>query len=241
MLLVLPCVGVVVGFMNVMAGGGSALSMPVLIMLGMEPATANGTNRIAILVQNGTAVTSFRRRGYFDPRRSLGLALCTLPGAILGALVAVSIDPVLFRRLLAAVLVLAVVMMIRPSRKSDRERRPRTVLAHVAAVGVGFWGGFMQAGVGFLLMPLLERLMAFDLIRVNMHKVFIVGCFTLPALVVFVVRGHVWWTAGAALAVGNAVGARLGATATVKGGERVVRWVFVIAALALAVRMAVAS
>jgi uncharacterized membrane protein YfcA len=115
------------------------------------------------------------------------------------------------------------------------------VLAHIAAVGVGFWGGFMQAGVGFLLMPLLERLMAFDLVRVNMHKVFIVGCFTIPALAVFVAEGHVWWLGGAALAVGNAVGARLGARVTVEGGERVIRWVFVAAALVLAVRMAIAG
>jgi len=239
-LLLLPLVGVVVGFMNVMAGGGSALSMPILIVLGLEPATANGTNRVAILVQNGAAVQSFRLRGYFEPRRSLGLALCTLPGAIIGAMAAVVVDPVLFRRLLAAVLVMAVVMMARPPNRSAQSRT-RPVLAHIAAVGVGFWGGFMQAGVGFLLMPLLERLMAFDLVRVNMHKVFIVGCFTIPALAVFVAEGHVWWLGGAALAVGNAVGARLGARLTVEGGERVIRWVFVAAALVLAVRMAIAS
>jgi uncharacterized membrane protein YfcA len=239
-LLLLPCVGVVVGFMNVMAGGGSALSMPILIVLGLEPATANGTNRVAILVQNGAAVESFRRRGYFEPRRSLGLAVCTLPGAIIGAMAAVVVDPLLFRRLLAAVLVMAVVMMARPPNRSARSRQ-RPVLAHIAAVGVGFWGGFMQAGVGFLLMPLLERLMAFDLVRVNMHKVFIVGCFTIPALAVFVAEGHVWWLGGAALAVGNAVGARLGARVTVEGGERVIRWVFVAAALVLAVRMAIAG
>ena len=240
-LLLLPCVGIVVGFMNVMAGGGSALSMPVLIVLGLEPATANGTNRIAILVQNGAAVQSFRRRGFFDPRRSVGLAAATLPGAVLGAMAAVAIDPIIFRRLLAAVLVVVVLMMARRSDTSDPDRRPHPVLAHLAAVGVGFWGGFMQAGVGFLLMPLLERLMAFDLVRVNMHKVFIVGCFTIPALLVFIIQGRVWWLGGAALAVGNAVGARLGAKVTVEGGERVVRLMFVLTALVLAVRMAVAS
>jgi len=237
-LLLLPCVGVVVGFMNVMAGGGSALSMPILIVLGLEPATANGTNRIAILVQNGAAVQSFRRRGFFDPRRSLGLAMCTLPGAILGAMAAVAVDPVLFRRLLSGVLVVAVVMIARPPDRSA-SARPHPVLAHLSAVVVGFWGGFMQAGVGFLLMPLLERLMAFDLVRVNMHKVFIVGCFTVPALAVFIAEGHVWWLGGAALAIGNAIGARLGTKVTIEGGERVVRWVFIAAALVLAVRMAV--
>ncbi len=132
--------------------------------------------------------------------------------------------------------------MILPARVLGRGgETPPSGKLNIAAVGVGFWGGFMQAGVGFLLMPLLERLMAFDLVRVNMHKVFIVGCFTIPALAVFVTEGHVWWLGGAALAVGNAVGARLGARVTVEGGERVVRWVFVAAALVLAVRMAIAG
>jgi uncharacterized membrane protein YfcA len=239
--MLLPVVGVMVGFLNVMAGGGSALSMPLLIALGLEPATANGTNRVAILVQNVSAIHAFRQRGFFDPRASVGLAACTVPGAVAGAWLAVEIDPMVFRRLLAAVLVVAIVLMIRPPTRPHTVRRAHPMLGHLGAVGVGFYGGFMQAGVGFLLMPLLERLMAFELVRVNMHKVFIVACFTVPALAVFVAEQHVWWIGGAALALGNAVGGRLGALVTVEGGDRVVRGVFVAVAVMLAIRLIVAA
>jgi uncharacterized membrane protein YfcA len=146
----LAVAGVAVGFLNVMAGGGSLISLPILIFLGLEPAVANGTNRVAILVQNITAVSSFRSRGYSEMRRSLGLALCTVPGAIAGAFAAVVVDPVVFKRILGVVLVAAVILILRKSPSSAGENRgiSRPILAHFAMVGVGFWGGFLQAGVG---------------------------------------------------------------------------------------------
>ena len=92
----LAVTGVAVGFLNVTAGGGSLISMPILIFLGLEPAMANGTNRVAILIQNITAVSSFRSHGYSEMQRSLGLALCTVPGAIAGAFAACVIIVALF-------------------------------------------------------------------------------------------------------------------------------------------------
>ena len=107
----------------------------------------------------------------------------------------------------------------------------------MATVGAGFYGGFMQAGVGFILMPILYRLLALDLVRVNMHKVFVVGAYTVPSLLVFAVSGQVWWLGGAVLAAGNAAGGWLGTHLTVGGGERAVRWVFAVAVVAMAVRL----
>ena len=110
----LAVTGVAVGFLNVMAGGGSLISMPILIFLGLDPAMANGTNRVAILVQNITAVTGFQNLGYSAIRQSLGLALCTIPGALAGAATAVVIDPIVFKRILGAVLVAALVVLVIP-------------------------------------------------------------------------------------------------------------------------------
>jgi uncharacterized membrane protein YfcA len=237
--LLLAVIGIAVGFLNVMAGGGSLISMPILIFLGLEPAVANGTNRVAILIQNIAAVTSFRSHGYSEVRRSIGLALCTLPGAVTGAFAAVAVDPVLFKRILGLVLVAAVILILRP-RPTQDEREARVVrpfAAHIAMVGVGFWGGFLQAGVGFLIMPVLHQLLRLDLVRVNMHKVFIVGIYTIPALLVFAVQGKVWWLGGLALAMGNAAGAWIGTRATITHGERAVRWVFVAAVIAMGLKL----
>lgn len=235
----LTCAGIAVGFLNVMAGGGSLISLPILIFLGLEPAMANGTNRVAILVQNVTAVASFRSQGYSEARRSLGLALCTIPGAVAGAFAAVVVDPVLFKRILGIVLVAAVFLILRkrPSSANQDERVSRPVLAHFAMVGVGFWGGFLQAGVGFLIMPILYQLLRLDLIRVNMHKVFIVGIYTVPALLVFAMEGMVWWLGGLALAVGNAAGAWLATRVTITHGERAIRVVFVAAVIVMGVKL----
>jgi uncharacterized membrane protein YfcA len=238
-LALLVVTGVVVGFMNVMAGGGSLISMPLLIFLGLEPATANGTNRVAILIQNIAAVSSFRNQGYSEIRRSLGLALCTVPGAVAGALAAVAIDPELFKKALGGVLIFAVILVLR--RRSPTPvgggGAERPILAHLAMVGIGFWGGFFQAGVGFLIMPVLFQLLRVDLVRVNMHKVFIVGVFTLPALLVFAINGHVWWIGGASLAVGNASGAWLATRLTIRHGDRLIRVVFVLAVIAMAIKL----
>jgi uncharacterized membrane protein YfcA len=235
----LAVTGIAVGFLNVMAGGGSLISLPILIFLGLEPAMANGTNRVAILIQNVTAVSSFRSHGYSEMRRSLGLALCTVPGAVAGALVAVVVDPVLFKRILGAVLVAAVVLILRRSPPSAGKEGgvSRPVLAHFAMVGVGFWGGFLQAGVGFLIMPILYQLLRLDLIRVNMHKVFIVGIYTIPTLLVFALQGKVWWLGGLALAVGNATGAWLATRVTITQGERAIRVVFVAAVIAMGAKL----
>jgi uncharacterized membrane protein YfcA len=237
----LAVIGVAVGFLNVMAGGGSLISMPILIFLGLEPAVANGTNRIAILIQNITAVSSFRSHGHSEVRQSLGLALCTLPGAVAGAFAAVAVDPVLFERILGAVLIAAVILILRRSAPGDRNegKTGRPVVAHLAMVGVGFWGGFLQAGVGFLIMPILYQLLRLDLLRVNMHKVFIVGIYTIPALVVFAVQGKVWWLGGLALAMGNAAGAWIATRVTIIHGERAVRGVFIVAVIAMGLKLIV--
>jgi len=238
----LATAGIAVGFLNVMAGGGSLISLPILIFLGLEPAMANGTNRVAILIQNITAVSSFRSQGYSEARRSLGLALCTVPGAVAGAYAAVVVDPVLFKRILGIVLVAAVTLILRnrPSSADQDASVSRPVLAHLAMVGVGFWGGFLQAGVGFLIMPVLYQLLRLDLIRVNMHKVFIVGIYTIPALLVFALEGKVWWLGGLALAIGNAAGAWLATRVTITHGERPIRVVFVAAVIAMGVKLILA-
>lgn len=238
--LLLAGLGLLAGVLNVLAGGGSLITMPVMIFMGMSPATANGTNRIALLAQNVSAVGSFRRKGFSDFKLSMALALCTLPGAVLGAIAAVEISPVWFKRLLALVMVGALVEVLRPKPKGGAGGgKVRKLPAYLGMVAVGFYGGFIQAGVGFILMALLHGLLRLDLVRVNMHKVFIVGVYMVPSLAVFAVTGQVEWLAGCVLALGNATGGWLGAHVSVKGGERVIKIVFAVAVVAMAVKLVV--
>jgi len=92
-------------------------------------------------------------------------------------------------------------------------------------LGVGFWGGFIQIGVGFLLIPILNRVLQFDLITTNMHKVFIVMCYTIIALLVFASQLELVWSIGFALAIGTSIGAWLATHFQVKHGVDTIRWV----------------
>lgn len=230
-------VGLVAGFLNVMAGGGSLITLPLLIFLGMPVAVANGTNRFAILVQNVAAVGSFRSQGYSDVRTGVAFAVVTVPGAIAGAWFAVRVDETTFRALLASVLVLAVIGLLVPARRGTTPGKRARLGAFLAFFAIGFYGGFIQAGVGFLLMLVLYQLLGLDLVRTNMHKVLIVMVFSLPALAVFVVTRSVAWSTALALAAGNASGAVVATRVAVRGGERPVRIVVALALLLMAIRL----
>lgn len=229
--------GLVAGFLNVMAGGGSLLTLPILIFLGLPVAVANGTNRFAIFVQNVAAVGSFRRQGYSDFRSGLIYGSTTVPGAVAGAWLAIRVDETTFRAILAGVLVLAVVGLLVPARRGAPPGMWGRAFAFAAFFVIGFFGGFIQAGVGFLLMLVLHQLLGLDLVHTNMHKVLIVLVFSLPALAVFVVTGNVAWTPAGVLAAGNAIGAVAATRVAVRGGERPIRIVVAIALILMAARL----
>ncbi|MGK0190332.1 MAG: putative membrane protein YfcA [Verrucomicrobiales bacterium] len=253
-LLVLSTLGILAGVLNVIAGGGSLITLPVMIFMGIPETVANGSNRVAIFAQNVSAVSGFRKKGFSDFRLSITLALASLPGAILGAQAGVLIRGAVFNRILAGVMIGVIILMVLKDRKkkgSTAEAKPvaadssgsppisrsRMIWGHVAMVGIGFYAGFIQAGVGFLLMAALSNLMKLDLIRVNMHKVFVVGLSTFAALIVFIIHGKIWWITGLSLAVGNSLGGWIGSQLSVTKGEGFIRHVLYIALLAMAVKL----
>ncbi|NOZ78305.1 MAG: sulfite exporter TauE/SafE family protein [Acidobacteria bacterium] len=230
----LMVLGFFVGILNVMAGGGSFLTLPAMIFMGMPPALANGTNRIALLAQNVTSVSQFHRRGFSDFHLSLTLGLCTLPGAVVGAFAAVRFDPLWFKRILGILMIMMLPVLFKGRNMAPhpRIRRHGKLLAHIGAFVLGFYGGLIQAGTGPLLIILLFTTLGIDLVRVNMHKVFIIGFYTVPALAVFILSGQVDWLAGLLLGAGNATGAIIGTRMAISGGERLIR-IFVAAAMVI--------
>lgn len=219
----LALVGSVAGFLNVLAGGGSLLTLPVLIFLGLPAATANGTNRVAVFIQNISAISGFRRQGVFPWRISL---LCTLPalaGAWIGANLAVDIDDQMFKRLLAVIMIGVLIFTAWDPMKRIRVEKMhltplRTAALLVSFFVVGIYGGFVQAGVGFLIITALLA-HGLDLVRINAIKVIVIFFFTLVALAVFVAHDQVDWTLGLVLAIGNASGAWVGSHMAVKKGH----------------------
>jgi uncharacterized membrane protein YfcA len=231
-LLLLMGVGVIAGVLNILAGGGSLLTLPVLIFLGLPAAMANGTNRIAIFFQNVVAVGSFRQKGKLPLRLALLCTPSALLGSVVGARLAITISDILFKQILAGVMLgVVVLMVVDPARRLNLKPRrlSRARAAGLVAIFffIGIYGGFIQAGVGLLMIPAL-LLQGLDLVRINAIKVFVVLVFTVAAIVVFVLHDQVDYGLGFTLAVGNMLGGWLGTKIAVKGGHGFIRK-FVIA------------
>lgn len=239
-IVLLAAVGVIAGFLNTMAGGGSLLVLPALVFMGMDGPIANGTNRIAVMAQTIASVAGFSKKGYSDARTSLSLSLCTLPGAALGAYFGTKLGGELFNRVLGGLMILLMMLMARnPEKKEngDSDHPRHTVWGYALMTGIGLYGGFIQAGVGFFLMAVLHRVMGLDLVRVNMHKVFIVGVYTLLAIGIFAGQRQIMWVPGIALAAGNATGGWMGAHFAVKKGEGLIRVILYAVLAAMAVKL----
>ena len=234
-------VGTIAGVLNVLAGGGSLLTLPVLIFLGLPSAMANGTNRIAILVQNIVAVQGFRHRRMMPWKIAL---ICTGPaliGSVLGAKLAIDVSDEMFRRILAGVMIgVCVLMLVDPAKRLKFDpttlTRGRIVGLALTFLGVGVYGGFIQAGVGFLIITGL-LVHGLDMVRINAVKVFVVMVYTAAALVVFVRAGQVDWMLGLALAAGNALGGWLGSQLAVSKGHDWLRRLVLLVAVAFAVKL----
>lgn len=238
-IIILFVAGAIAAFINVNAGGGSSLTLPVLIFLGLDPSVANGTNRVAILFQNVSAVYAFKKEKFYELKNSLILSALTLPGAIIGAVTAVSISDELFEKILGVIMIFIIITMILPKKKTEKTKNDLTIdwKIVIAMIVVGFYGAFLQVGVGFLLMASFQYLMKLDLIRVNMHKVFVVFIFTLPALLVFILTNNVNWFYGLTLSAGNAFGGWWGVKLSVKKGEKFIKFVLIVAILIMALKL----
>ncbi|MET0051234.1 MAG: sulfite exporter TauE/SafE family protein [Candidatus Thiodiazotropha sp.] len=229
------------GWLNVMAGGGSLLTVPVMLFMGIPGPVANGTNRIAILAQNISAITAFKRKGHAEFKLGLSLAAAASLGALGGASIGIHLEGVWFDRILALVMVAVLILMatghdrVKPSDGNDQPRN--LLLGHVLMVGAGFWGGFIQIGVGFILMPILHRVLGLDLIRVNMYKVMIVLVYTIVALFIFASNLQLLWWTGLSLAVGNSIGGWLGAHMTISHGEKLIRRVLYVALIVFIIKL----
>jgi hypothetical protein len=221
----LALVGFLGSVLNVIAGGGSFLTLPVLIFLGLPAAVANGTNRAGVLAQNVTAVWGFQRHRLLDWPWALAACLPASAGALFGAWLSLRVGDREFRRILAVVMVAVTLWTLLDPLKRTRAVRPRSPWSPAVMVGfllVGVYGGFVQAGVGFLALAVTTAA-GVDLVRGNAVKVFAVGVLTLLSLFVFVSGGRVDWPAALALAAGSLAGGAAGVRLAVLKGHRWLR------------------
>jgi len=232
--------GLAAGVVNTLAGGGSMLTVPLLVLLGLPGGLANGSNRVGIAAQSLISVASFRALGQSEFRSALPVLAPLLAGSAAGALLVSELPDAVFERAFGVVMLLLLVpTFFRPPKVAAGDSGPppwsRTTSGVVFFV-IGVYGGAFQAGVGLLLLLALARA-GFDLVRANVVKVIVVAALTAVALPVFVAKGQVAWLPAGFLAAGFSAGGALGAQLAVRGGERLIRPVVAAAVAALAAKM----
>jgi uncharacterized membrane protein YfcA len=234
---VLVVTGILVGFINTLAGSGSLITLPLLMYIGLPPTVANGTNRVAILLQTIVGTGSFRKQKVITIREGIGLAIPAVVGSIAGALLAADMNETMMKRAIGALMVVMFFLIIfKPEAwlkgHAGKLKSKPTFWQILIFFGIGLYGGFIQAGVGFFLLAGLVMGAGLNLIKANAYKNLIVALYTPFALVVFILNNQVNWIVGLTLAAGNMLGAYLAARTAVSRGTKFIRIILLVVLLA---------
>lgn len=230
--------GLVAGSINTVAGGGSMLTVPLLVLAGVPGNAANGSNRVGILTSNLAAFATFKRLGVPGLVHASRVVVPMLVGGLVGSYgVSRLVDDDTFETIFGLLMVPLVILTVwKPkAREADTGGWPLLVVV-VVFFAIGVYGGAFQAGVGLVLLAALTR-SGFDLVLANSIKVIVNTAVTLVALPVFIINGDIEWLPAIVLAIGFVAGGSLGAQLTVKGGEVFIRRAMIVASLALAGRL----
>jgi len=241
-IIVLVVVGFIAGTINTLAGGGSLLTLPILIFLGLPPNVANGTNRIAILFQNVFTTAGFKSKGITTFPFSIYLGISALLGSIIGAQIAVDISGEAFNRILSIVMAIIVVyMVLKPKNKqfnlTEQTSGKKLWISILLFFFVGIYGGFIQAGVGFIMLLILSSINNLSLVKSNAVKVMVVLIYTVTAVAVFAYNDKINWKIGLTLAIGNATGGWLASRWSVKKGDSLVRKFLIVMVVIFAIKL----
>tara|TARA_R110001592_G_scaffold82307_7_gene243775 strand:- start:9213 stop:9974 length:762 start_codon:yes stop_codon:yes gene_type:complete len=212
--IILIVIGLMAGVINTLAGGGSNLSLPALMMYGLPADVANATNRVSVLMQSLTATRGFYNHGKIDSTSVKDSFFPLLVGGLVGAIAASYLNVELLKPLLLGTMIVVSLWVIFKSDinagdNGNRKSCYDSKLGLLATFAAGFYGGFIQAGVGFVLIATFVGMLNYDLLRANAMKVVATVIFTSIALLVFIFRDQVAWLPGILLGVGSIMGAQI--------------------------------
>jgi len=235
-------VGFIAGFVNTVAGGGSIITLPAMILVGLDPTVANATNRLGILLSALSAAAGFKSKKVSVMPFSLYLGLAATIGAVFGAMIVVEFDKSLFNKVLAIIMIIIVVLMILQPRikravSIERLNGKPLWLTLVVFLLLGVYGGFINAGMGLLMILWLNLFNGLNLIRTNATKMLVTAIYTSAALAIFIWNDLIDWLIGLLLAFGNMVGGWIAARLSVKKGEGFIRASLFVMVVLMAVKL----
>ena len=241
-ILILILIGFFAGVVNTIAGGGSLLTLPVLIFLGLPPSVANGTNRIALFIQMLVGSAGFKSKGIKTFPFSIYLGIAALLGSLIGAQIAVDIKGDTFNKILSFVMIAVVLIIIFKPKLKASDVLERTTGKHlwvgcIAFFFFGIYGGFLNAGLGFILIFFLHYYNRLSLVKSNAAKAVIISIYMGGALAVFIMNDKIDWSVGLTMAIGNAIGAWFSSRFSVNKGDKFVKYFLIVVVTAMAIKL----
>ena len=231
---------VLAGFVDAIVGGGGLILVPALFAVfpTTHPATLFGINKSASVWGTAFAARQFGRRVELAWSALLPAAATGFAGGFLGAW-AVTLLPSQFLRKLLPIVLLGVLLYTLARKDLGRDHAPtlagraHTLTACAIGLLLGFYDGFFGPGTGSFLVFLFVRLLGYDFLHASASAKLLNTATNLAALILFALKGHVWWHYAAALAVANVAGSLLGTHLALKHGASFVRIVFIVVVSAL--------
>ncbi len=225
--------GLIGGFVNTLAGGGSMIMVPAMMIAGLPADVANGTSRVPIFAQCLTSAATFGRAGRLERGPALDVAPLTVVGALGGAYVATLVPNQVFEPLLVGTMVLmALALLWRPETLAPPPGTPvRKVFGSpgrmLLTLTAGFYGGVLQAGAGLVFLALLSGVLRFDLVRANALKAVVMLSYIVVTVVVFAMMGRIAWEAAGAMTIGSVLGSWTAARFALLRGQAWIRWIVI--------------
>jgi uncharacterized membrane protein YfcA len=234
---ILIVVGLIAGVINTLAGGGSNLTLPALMMTGMPADVANATNRVGVLLQCLVASAGFKKYDKLASDDLLPVLIPCLLGGIVGAFFATVLPVSLLKpTLLITMLAVAAIILFRPSVVAPPEGTPTYKVKERPQAWLwlfisGIYGGFVQAGVGFILITALAGTLRYDIVRSNALKMVCTLVFTAVSMGIFLSQGLVLWLPGLVLAIGTMAGAWMAVKISLNVSQSTIKWFLFIMTL----------
>ena len=226
-ILLLVFAGLAAGFVNTLAGNGSVFTLSALLFLGLPADIANGTNRVGVMTQGALAIFNLSSTNNVPFRSQLRYIIPTVLGALIGVRVVIEVDKDVLQYVIGGVMVLLLVLILTNAKSFTQHQphhanQPNKALEMILLFAVGFYGGFLQMGIGIMLLLTLTLVSHITPLQSNFLKLVIVFVLTIPVLTIFYIEGQVNLQYGISLAAGQGVGAWLASKYAVKSPKAVI-------------------
>ncbi|MDR0303634.1 MAG: sulfite exporter TauE/SafE family protein [Chitinispirillales bacterium] len=215
--------GLFAGFVNVYAGGGTILTVAIMVFHGVPISTANGTNRIGVLAAASASTYTFFKDGIISVKKALKIGFWAIPGAIAGALFSVNLNNEVFAKIFGFIVIFIAASLFIPNKTDKNTKELNPLVLAISMFLVGIYGGFVQTGVGLIQMAVFKHIAKMDLLKTNAYKMANTLVFTIPAVAVFAFTNSILLDCAVVLAVSSAIGAKIGSVLAIKKGEKFIK------------------